>query len=259
MGYPMEKIRIKGKQEVVVSGDASIEVADGAQAVIMIKPKGDARIEMKVGKGCRVDCFHVSEKAGKLSIRNSVKDRSVVRTCSLWLCGGEGKTENILEGKGAQSYDVHVFLGRGTERLSIDTALRQISKDTKGDMLVKGVVKDGASADVRGMVRIEKGATGAESFLSEHIMLLGKDARARADPKLEIEDNDVFSKHSASVSQIDEDKVFYLSSRGVDDAQARNLIVEGFLSSALDRMGDTARREALGKMLDSALGISESF
>ena len=57
-------------------------------------------------------------------------------------------------------------------------------------------------------------------------------SKARTDPKLEIQNNDVVCRHSASVSQINEDEIFYLMSRGITRAVARSLIIDGFLESA---------------------------
>jgi Fe-S cluster assembly scaffold protein SufB len=61
------------------------------------------------------------------------------------------------------------------------------------------------------------------------ILLLDKQSSAVAEPKLEIENNDVKASHAATVGKIDEDQLFYLESRGVNINEAKKLIVEGFL------------------------------
>jgi Fe-S cluster assembly scaffold protein SufB len=113
-------------------------------------------------------------------------------------------------------------------------------------------VKDNARADLGGMIKVEKKGGGAESFLSEHAILLDPGARATADPKLEIGNNDVMSRHSASVSQINDAKVFYLMTRGISRDDARGLIVSGFLESAISRIEDEGfRKEFIETMAKS--------
>jgi Fe-S cluster assembly scaffold protein SufB len=69
-------------------------------------------------------------------------------------------------------------------------------------------------------------------------MLLNPGAHADANPELEIKNNDVQSTHAATVSPIDEEKIFYLMSRGVSREKARRMIVEGFLEAGIEKIKD---------------------
>jgi len=62
-------------------------------------------------------------------------------------------------------------------------------------------------------------------------LILDDISEATADPKLEIESDDVKASHAATVSKIDEEQIFYLQNRGVDRKKASDLIVEGFLGN----------------------------
>ncbi len=101
--------------------------------------------------------------------------------------------------------------------------------NTFGRVVIKGVAANGARVTVDGMVKIEKGAIKTDSFLEMRILLLDKKSWAVAEPKLEIENNDVRASHAATVGKIDEDQIFYLTSRGVATDDAKKLIVSGFL------------------------------
>jgi len=103
------------------------------------------------------------------------------------------------------------------------------------------------------MEKIEKHASGSNSFLDEHVMLLNPGARADTNPQLEIENNDVSSRHAASVSQIDENKIFYMMARGLKREDARKLIVEGFLGSAVEKIDNKEIKEKVSEL------IAESF
>jgi hypothetical protein len=243
-------------KHIEVRGDAAISIPDHSRAVIAIKPgeKTDSmKVVLTVGKGCVVDVIALLDRPLSLEQTSRVGRDSVIRTCGLWLAGGDGRFVSSLEGEGAEMHDVQIFVGRGTDRLRLDSELRHSTASTKGDITIKGVVKDRASADLAGLIKIEKDGAGAESFLSEHVLLLSPHAHASANPELEISNNDVSSRHSASVSRPDWRKIFYLMSRGLAMEDARNLIVEGFLGSAVEKIGKEGMREEIAERMLGAL------
>jgi Fe-S cluster assembly protein SufB/Fe-S cluster assembly protein SufD len=67
-------------------------------------------------------------------------------------------------------------------------------------------------------------------------MILSKDALADAIPGLEIETNEVKATHSASVAQINEEEIFYLTSRGLSEDEAKKLIIVGFFEPIVERI-----------------------
>ncbi len=103
------------------------------------------------------------------------------------------------------------------------------ASNTFGRIVIKGVAANGARVVVDGMVKIGKEARRTDSFLEMRILLLDKKSSAVAEPKLEIENNDVKASHAATVGKIDDDQLFYLESRGINLDEAKKIIVEGFL------------------------------
>jgi Fe-S cluster assembly protein SufD len=102
--------------------------------------------------------------------------------------------------------------------------------ETFGRVVIKGVAENGARIKIKGLVRIMKAAQKTDSFLSMKVLLLDKKSSAVAEPELEIEANQVKASHAASVGKIDEEQLFYLKSRGVAEAEAKEIIVKGFLN-----------------------------
>ncbi len=245
-------IIVSNKDQIEVTKSSIVTISDNSHPIIMIKPEGKAEIELKIGKNCSVNCFIVQEKNSDLIQLNSVGAHSILNIHGLWLNNGNGKITNSLDGSFAQAYDVHVFAQKGDNKFYLDTRLRHASDNTKGSTLVKGVVKDAAWAKLDGMIKIEKNGNGASSFLSQHVILLNPGAHATANPELEIENNDVSSRHAASVSQIDEEKIFYLMSRGINRDEARKLIIEGFLESAIETIDvEGIKKEFIEKTIKS--------
>jgi len=111
----------------------------------------------------------------------------------------------------------------------ITTNVYHLAKNTRSIVHSRGASWDAGIIDLKGLARIEKQASGSKSFIECKGMLLGEKSRARADPVLEILNNDVECSHAASIKEIDKNQVFYLQTRGLSEADAKQLIVDAFL------------------------------
>ncbi len=100
---------------------------------------------------------------------------------------------------------------------------------TSGRIISKSISKNGGRSSYRGLVRMCKGAKQSKSNVVCDALIL--DSRSRSDtyPYIEIEEPDVMVGHEASVSRIGEEQLFYLSSRGLSEAEAATMIVSGFI------------------------------
>jgi len=168
-----------------------------------------------------------------------------------WVWAGYGgfrtkaRNHSTLAGTGAALEDFQAFYGRGPQAYDSGVTMRHVGTDTHGQSVTRGVFTDEARGMSRGLVRIEKEARKTLSFLSEHAMLLSRGARSDTIPILEILCRDVKATHSSSVAPVDQEKVFYLESRGVSPFDAIRLIGEGFLSHVLERAPVRDLREIL--------------
>ena len=143
---------------------------------------------------------------------------------------------SLLLGEGSEAEDLEVLFGNKEQQFDVYSTLLHTGKNTTGRVLSNGVLKDKSNSIFKGMIKISEGAKNSNSFLGEHGMLLGKDARAKAIPGLEIETNEVKATHSASVSQIEDDKIFYLMSRGLSEQDAKKMIALAFFEPVIQKM-----------------------
>ncbi len=109
---------------------------------------------------------------------------------------------------------------------------------TFGRVMIRGIAKNGARVQVEGMIKIDKNANGVDDFLEMRLLLLDAKSQATAEPKLEIEANDVKASHAATVGKVDEEELFYLTSRGIVREEAEKLIVGGFLDQVVSKITD---------------------
>lgn len=151
------------------------------------------------------------------------------------------KVDNFLNGPGATSQDTEVVFGNKNQSYDLASNLIHNAPSTIGRVLEKSVLKDTAKSLFKGMIRIEKDAHHAESYLSGHSILLDKGAKSDSIPGLEIFTNDVKATHSASVAQMDEEQIFYLATRCLSKSDAQKIIVEGFLEPLSRKMSYQVR------------------
>ncbi len=131
-----------------------------------------------------------------------------------------------LAGEGAEVYVDEIFMsGNVQSKLTIIHDAR----NTISRVNVRGVVGKAQNTLSHAKVIIPKHGQLSDSFVSQHFLLLDESSQAEAIPSLEIEADEVKASHAATVSPIDAEKVFYMTSRGVSEPEARKLIVQGFL------------------------------
>ncbi|MBI1973203.1 SufD family Fe-S cluster assembly protein [Candidatus Micrarchaeota archaeon] len=145
----------------------------------------------------------------------------------------KGKREVVLNGRGAETRNVELVFGHGKQEMTFNYNLIHESGDTQSSLLAKSVLRDNARVFAEGLARIEPPAANSNSLVNEHALLLNRGAKCDAIPSLEIENNNVRCSHSASVTNIDPEKLFYLQSRGLSFEEARQAIALGFLGDAL--------------------------
>lgn len=123
-----------------------------------------------------------------------------------------------------------VFETADTEAKTVEVVIHHQAPHTKATTTLKGVARDASQIKFVGRIIIDEKCGDSNSFLTERILLLSDKAKAEAIPELEILADDVKCSHAASVSNIPDEHLFYLMSRGLSRPQAEALIVEGFLS-----------------------------
>jgi FeS assembly protein SufD len=198
--------------------------------------------EVYLHEAAEVTFASINNLASNVNIfsnKKSIGERDSKIVWSSGLLGGaytRSRLESVMKGAGASSENVEVVFGAGTQRFDTVSNITHIGANTSGHAISKGVVKDKARSLFKGMIRIEKNAKNSRAYLAEHGMILGKDARADAIPGLEIETNEVKATHAASLAKINDEQIFYLTSRGLPEDEAKKLIIVGFFEPLVERI-----------------------
>jgi Fe-S cluster assembly protein SufB len=134
-----------------------------------------------------------------------------------------------LLGEGARGEVLSVALAGQDQNLDAGAKMIHVAPNTSSRITSKSISKGNGRASYRGLVKVYKGATNVKCSVECDALLIGEDARSDTYPTMEIDNNQVSIEHEARVSKVAEEQLFYLTSRGLSEDEARLLIVNGFM------------------------------
>ncbi len=158
--------------------------------------------------------------------------------------------------EGARCTTNGVFLAAGHQRFDIDDKALHFVGHTESQILSRGIISDNATSVYRGTIRVEKDAAHCVGHQKSHNLLIGDNARCNAVPILEIHNDDVTCSHGASFERINEDQMFYLLSRGLDEANAQRTILLGLAEPLLAALPIEGLRFDIGSRIRNKLGMT---
>jgi Fe-S cluster assembly protein SufD len=158
-----------------------------------------------------------------------------------------------LEGTGADCTLNGLHLTRGRQHVDNHTRIDHLSPQANSREWYRGVL-DGRSRTVfNGRIVVHRDAQKTTAQQGNHNLLLSEDAEADAKPQLEIHADDVQCAHGCTVGQLDEEAVFYLRSRALDEATARAFLIYAFAADVLERIRIEPVRQYLEEQLTRRL------
>ncbi|MBL7075854.1 MAG: Fe-S cluster assembly protein SufD [Kiritimatiellae bacterium] len=155
-----------------------------------------------------------------------------------------------LNGEGATATLNGLYAVKHRQHVDCHTCIEHQQPNCSSRQLYKGILGDRASAVFDGLVRVHPGASGTDGEQMNRNLLLSGDCQANAKPRLEIANDDVRCTHGATVGQLADQELFYLESRGIDPAAARDMLSRGFAEEVLYRLKDRALHGDLHAVLD---------
>src|SRR5215469_10554694 len=194
-----------------------------------------AVVEIIVKKGARVRYTTIQNWSN--NVYNLVTKRMHVDEEGIgeWIDGNLGSKKTMkypsvyLNGKGAKGEVLSLALAGAGQHQDAGGKAFHFAPYTTSTITSKSVSLNGGRCSYRGMVKIVNGAKGSKSFVRCDALLLDEVSRSDTYPVNIINEEDVTLGHEAAVSKVGEQQLFYLMSRGLSEAQATSLIVNGFI------------------------------
>ncbi len=221
---------------IIVDEGADIQYVEGCTAPVYSKDSLHAAVvEILVGKNAK--CRYSTVQNWSSNILNLVTQRAKVLENGHmeWVDGNIGSRMNmkypccILAEPYAKGTAISIAVGSKTQKQDTGSKMIHLAPYTTSTMISKSVARTGGEVNFRGWIHHGKNADYAKSKVECDTLILDKESRSDTIP-LNVSYNDTSQiEHEATVSNINEEQLFYLMSRGLSEQQATEMIVMGFL------------------------------
>ncbi len=138
-----------------------------------------------------------------------------------------------------------IYLGEGNKVIDTNYIMTHKGRRTNSEIMVQGALKDQAKKNFKGTIDFKRGAVKSKGSEEEYCMILSDKAKAKAAPLLLCEEEDVSGNHAASSGKINEEKLFYLMTRGISYEEARRLIIEAAFNPIIDKLSSDELKEEI--------------
>ena len=164
---------------------------------------------------------------------------------SLLLGGGlvRNNVHPVLAGDGGECLINGLFIGSGRQHLDNYMLVEHRSPHCASRQFYNGILDDRSHGVFHGRIIVHKDAQKTDAKQTNRNLLLNDNAQINTKPQLEIYADDVKCTHGATIGQIEENALFYLRSRGIDEVDARRLLLQAFAGECLDRMRPGVARD----------------
>ncbi|HWJ20855.1 MAG TPA: Fe-S cluster assembly protein SufB, partial [Gemmatimonadaceae bacterium] len=230
-------------------------------AVVELVALDDAKIKYST-----VQNWFAGDEEGKGGIYNFVTKRGACRGRNSKISWTQVETGSaitwkypsvILQGDNSVGEFYSVAVVNNHQQADTGTKMIHIGRNTKSNIVSKGISAGQGNNSYRGQVKILPKAEGARNYTQCDSMLVGNRCGAHTFPYIEVQNNTATLEHEASTSKIGEDQIFYLKQRGLSAEQAVSMIVSGFCKEVFQELPMEFALEAqqlLGITLEGSVG-----
>lgn len=228
---------------LVITGDhAKVTVVDHYRSDDGVVGLSCAVSDVIAGNGSAifyVACQELGNLGQALHISSTTTQKdSTVKSFQAQLGSVFSRTESVsnLVGAGSRSDMLSVSMPIADQVVDQRTLQRHLAPHTFSDLLYKNALYERSRAIFSGLIHVFEGAHYTDAYQTCRNLLNSEEAEASSMPGLEINADQVKCSHGSTSSPVSEEELFYLKARGIPDAEARRLIVLGFLRNALGRL-----------------------
>ncbi|MBO6137264.1 MAG: SufD family Fe-S cluster assembly protein [Lachnospiraceae bacterium] len=145
------------------------------------------------------------------------------------------------------------YLVRGDELLDMNYVINHIGRKSQSSLMAKGALKDRAVKNFRGTIDLRRGAKGAVGDEQEETLLLSEGVKNKTLPIILCDEEDVEGTHGASIGRLSEEVLFYMTSRGISEAEAELLMTRAKLDSIRRLIDDEESQGRIQHYLETNL------
>jgi Fe-S cluster assembly protein SufD len=169
----------------------------------------------------------------------------------------------VLDGEGADCQLDGLYIENGDQHIDNHTLIDHAKPHGGSRENYKGILDGRSSGVFNGSIVVRKDAQKTDARQSNKNLLLSRDAEINTKPQLEILADDVKCSHGATIGHIDQEAIFYMRSRGIDQSAARSLMMYAFCNEVIDRIKPSEIRNLISKAVFARItggrGVSEDL
>jgi Fe-S cluster assembly protein SufD len=195
------------------------------------------------------------------TLRTQQARSSNVSSHSVLLGGGlvRNNIHPVLAGEGGECLINGLFIGNGHQHMDNYMLVEHASPHCGSRQFYNGILDGHSHGVFHGRIIVHKDAQKTDAKQTNRNLLLSDDAQIDTKPQLEIYADDVKCTHGATIGQVEENALFYMRSRGIEETEARSLLLLAFANECLDRMKSAPVRDYLRDLVQGWLpGTSAS-
>lgn len=221
---------------IIVDEDSELHYMEGCTAPTYTSDSLHAAVvEIYVKKNAK--CRYTTIQNWSSDVYNLVTKRAIVEENGLmeWIDGNIGSKVNmkypacILNGDGASGNCISIAVATSNQNQDTGAKMIHLAPNTTSNIISKSIAANGGNATYRGKVKISKDAVNSKSTVKCDTIILDDISKSDTIP-INIVDNNLSNIcHEATVSKIDEEQLFYLMSRGLNEDKAKELLIMGFI------------------------------
>jgi Fe-S cluster assembly protein SufD len=249
MNHPRNLVVAEDGSQIAVVEDY---VSSGIGATL-----SNAATELVAGDGAVVshyqiereslESFHISTLRIQLGRGANVASHSLLIGARL----ARNNVNPVLVGEGGECLVNGLFIGKGSQHLDNYMLVEHRSPHCGSRQFYNGILDDRAHGVFHGRIIVRKDAQKTDAKQTNRNLLLSDDAQIDTKPQLEILADDVKCTHGATIGQIEDQALFYLRTRGIEEAVARQMLLLAFANECTDRMKENTVRTFVQSLIES--------
>ena len=228
---------------IIVDHDSEVHYIEGCTAPTYTSDSLHAAVvEIYVGKNSK--CRYTTIQNWANNINNLVTKRAIVEENGTmqWIDGNIGSKLNmkypscILKGDNSKGECISIAMASEGQMQDTGAKMIHIGKNSQSKIIAKSIARDNGNASYRGKVSIEETATNSKASIKCDTILLDPYSKSDTIPTNICKNDSSTIEHEATVSKIDEEKLFYMQTRGIDEEKAIELSIIGFIEEFTEEL-----------------------
>ena len=265
----MEKVLANNKELTFKTGEYNVNVSSKSLNVVNIKTEVNSNCYLLLDNLSNISELNITISKGsymKLAMildkeLNNIKiNIDVLRQSSLEAYVAEFAKNQLdfncvinLKEEGANCYFKLASLSANQDNKNINVSVNHLVAKTYGKVDNYGVCKDNANITFLGTSYILHGSVKSKTQQNAKIMVFDEASNAIAKPILKIDENDIEASHAAVVGKINDEHLFYLTSRGISESEAKELITFGYLKPILLGFKEEQIKEHISSLIEGRM------